>query len=80
MVSQVYEETTSNYKVSQESDVELERVDGGGWKVLRGGGGQLTCSTDDFTPSHSLAPVVLQKNRYFKTVYSCRNIFVISRI
>lgn len=62
MVSQVYEETTSNYKVSQESDVELERVDGGGWKVLRGGGGQLACSTDDFTPSNSLAPVVLHKN------------------
>lgn len=27
---------------------------GGGWKMLRGGGGQLTSSRDDFTPSHSL--------------------------
>lgn len=31
VVSQVYEETTSNYNVSQESGVELERVVGGGW-------------------------------------------------
>lgn len=30
--------------------------------MLRGGGGQLTCSRDDFTPSHSLAAdVVLHK-------------------